>query len=94
MAKPIGDRVRWTVAVGDETHHITTEGSMTWVLQTLLVAGSHGLHPIDTEGGRWASKVARLRGMGIRIKDRQAGRNGRPGYVLACTIRRSEVIEK
>ena len=94
MANLIGDRVRWTVTDGDETHHITTEGSMTWVLQTLLVAGSHGLHPIDTEGGRWASKVARLRGMGVRIKDRHAGGNGRLGYALACTVTRSEVIEK
>ena len=90
MTKTTWDRVQWTVADGVTTHNITTEGGVTWALRALRAAGSSGLHPIDTGGGRWASLVKQLRDLGVTIYNLVPDHNGRPGFVLACKVKRSE----
>ena len=90
MTKATWDRVHWTVTDSDVILNITTEGGTTWALRALLAAGSTGLHPIDTGGGRWAFLVRNLRDYGVLIRDLVPDRNGRAGFVLACKVKRSE----
>jgi hypothetical protein len=90
MTKSTWDRVQWTVTDGDTILNITTEGGVTWALRALRAAGSSGLHPIDTDGGRWASLVKQLRDLGVTICDLLPDHNGRLGFVLACKVQRSE----
>ena len=90
MTKTTWDRIYWTVTDGVTIWNVTTEGGLTWALRALLAAGSIGLHPIDTGGGRWANLVKQLQDLGVTICELSPDQNGRTGFALTCIVKRSE----
>lgn len=87
MGSKAWDKRLWQVTCpGREPLAITTTEGATWALRSLIAAGQEGLRPIDGAGGRFGLLIARLRRLGVEIRDMEADELGRGGFILACQV--------